>query len=117
MQRHGGEMKGVPVAPDIGKLDVDVAAAQSAVSDALSAVGTRQEQILGDSPRRTAASYGNGLADRATRLVELRRRAHEVRLAHIDRLQRGLENAAGTITAVAGTDDRSRRVFSEGEGR
>lgn len=116
MQCHGGD-EGGSVAPDIGSLDVDVAAAQSAVSDALDTVGTKQQEILAESPRRTAASYGKGLGDRAVQLVELRRRAHEIRLAHVDRLRAGLENTAGTLTAVSGTDEQSRRVFGAGEGR
>jgi hypothetical protein len=116
VQRHGGD-EGGSVAPDIGSLDVDVAAAQSAVSDALDAVGTKQQEVLAERPRRTAASYGKGLGDRAMQLVELRRRAHDVRLAHIDRLRAGLENTAGTLTAVSGTDEQSHHVFGAGEGR
>ncbi|MEJ6549332.1 MULTISPECIES: hypothetical protein [unclassified Corynebacterium] len=104
------------MAPDIGRLGVDVAATQSALSEAIATVRARREQIVADTPRRTAASYGQGLGDRAARLVDLRRQAHEVRLAHIDRLQRGLGVAAGTVAAVSATEQESRRAFRAGEG-
>lgn len=105
------------MALDINRLGVDVDAAQSALSEAFTTVGVRQERIRADAPRRTAESYGRGLGDQAARLVEVRRRAHEVRLAHIDRLHRGLENTAGTLTAVSDTEQESQRALSTGEGR
>lgn len=114
---HRRDEGGVPVAPDNSSLGVDVAAAQSALSEAFTAVEGRQEKIQADAPRRVAESYGRGLGEQAARLVELRRRAHEVRLAHIDRLRRGLENAAGTLTAVSDTEEESQRALSAGEGR
>ncbi|MGP9722405.1 hypothetical protein ACT3SZ_00115 [Corynebacterium sp. AOP40-9SA-29] len=103
------------MAPDIGRLGVDDGAAQSALSEALAAVGTRRAEVAAAAPRRTAASYGRGLAERAARLVELRERAHRVRLAHIDRLRRGLETAAGTVSAVSTAEGDSQRGFGAGE--
>lgn len=103
------------MAPDIGRLGVDDGAARSALGEALVAVGSRKAEVAAAAPRRTAASYGQGLADRAAHLVELREKAHRVRLAHIDRLRRGLETAAGTVSAVSTTEGDSRRGFGAGE--
>lgn len=104
------------MAPDTGKLDVDVPAARTATGGQLARLAEHRATVEAAAPTRAASDYGQGLADRAAQLTEMRRRAHGVRLAHLDRLRAGLESALATVDTVSATDGVSDGVFAGGRG-
>lgn len=104
------------MAPDTSALGIDVSAAQTSTAELLSGLTAREQAVVASRPTRVVADYGRGLAERASRLIEARHQAHDIRLAHIARLRAGAEVASSTVRTVSGTEQDSRRVLGAGEG-
>lgn len=96
---------------DTGALGVDVAAARTSTAELLSGLSAREDAVSASAPSRAASAFGQGLAERAERLVAARKKAHGIRLAHLSRLRQGAEQAGELVQAVSGTDQHSRQVL------